>query len=56
MGRLIRMRVPWPSTIGLAAVNFDMADGLALTARAVFDTDLDLTKGEAICKQLFVCS
>ena len=31
----------------LAAVNFDLADGLALTARAVMDDDLDLTKGEA---------
>ncbi len=31
----------------LAAVNFDLADGIALTARAVFDDDLDLTKGEA---------
>jgi LPS-assembly protein len=31
----------------LAAVNFDLADGLALTARAVFDDDLTLTKGEA---------
>ncbi len=31
----------------LAAVNFDLADGLALTARAVLDDDLDLTKGEA---------
>jgi LPS-assembly protein len=31
----------------LAAVNFDLADGIALTARAVFDDDLTLTKGEA---------
>ena len=31
----------------LTAVNFDLADGIALTARAVFDDDLDLTKGEA---------
>ena len=31
----------------LAAVNFDLADGLALTARTVFDDDLTLTKGEA---------
>jgi LPS-assembly protein len=31
----------------LAAVNFDLAGGLALTARAVFDDDLSLTKGEA---------
>jgi LPS-assembly protein len=31
----------------LAAVNFDIADRLALTARAVVDDDLDLTKGEA---------
>ncbi len=31
----------------LAAVNFDLADGLALTARAVLNDDLDLTKGEA---------
>jgi LPS-assembly protein len=31
----------------LAAVNFDLADGLALTARAVLDDDLALTKGEA---------
>jgi LPS-assembly protein len=31
----------------LAAVNFDIADGLELTARAVVDDDLDLTKGEA---------
>ncbi len=31
----------------LASVNFDLADGLALTARAVVDDDLDLTKGEA---------
>jgi LPS-assembly protein len=31
----------------LAAVNFDLADGLALTARAVVDDNLDLTKGEA---------
>lgn len=31
----------------LAAVNFDLADGLAFTARAVLDDDLDLTKGEA---------
>ncbi|MBA3908813.1 MAG: LPS-assembly protein LptD [Rhodobacter sp.] len=31
----------------LAAVNFDLANGIALTARAVLDDDLDLTKGEA---------
>jgi LPS-assembly protein len=31
----------------LASVNFDLADGLALTARAVVDDDLALTKGEA---------
>ncbi|MFP5478268.1 MAG: LPS-assembly protein LptD [Alphaproteobacteria bacterium] len=31
----------------LAAVNFDLADGLALTARTVLDDDLSLTKGEA---------
>jgi LPS-assembly protein len=31
----------------LAAVNFTLADGLALTARAVLDDGLDLTKGEA---------
>jgi LPS-assembly protein len=31
----------------LAAVNFDLADRMALTARAVMDDDLDLTKGEA---------
>ncbi|WP_374643977.1 LPS-assembly protein LptD [Tabrizicola sp.] len=31
----------------LAAVNFDLADGIALTARTVFDDDFDLTKGEA---------
>lgn len=31
----------------LAAVNFDLADGIALTARTVFDNDLTLTKGEA---------
>ena len=31
----------------LAAVNFDLANGMALTARAVLDDDLDLTKGEA---------
>jgi LPS-assembly protein len=31
----------------LAAVNFGLADGLALTARAVVDDDLELTKGEA---------
>jgi LPS-assembly protein len=31
----------------LAAVNFDLASGLALTARVVLDDDLDLTKGEA---------
>jgi LPS-assembly protein len=31
----------------LAALNVDIAGGLALTARAVLDDDLDLTKGEA---------
>jgi LPS-assembly protein len=31
----------------LAAVNFDLTDGIALTARAVVDDDLNLTKGEA---------
>ncbi len=31
----------------LAAVNFDLADGIAITARAVVDDDLTLTKGEA---------
>jgi LPS-assembly protein len=31
----------------LAAVNFDLAGGLALTARTVLDEDLALTKGEA---------
>jgi LPS-assembly protein len=31
----------------LAAVNFDLVGDIALTARAVFDDDLDLTKGEA---------
>lgn len=31
----------------LAAVNFDLADGIALTARTVLDDDLSLTKGEA---------
>ncbi len=31
----------------LASVNFDLANGIALTARAVFDDDLALTKGEA---------
>ncbi len=31
----------------LAAVNFDLSEQLALTARAVVDEDLDLTKGEA---------
>lgn len=31
----------------LAAVNFDLADGMTLTARAVVDDDLSLTKGEA---------
>jgi LPS-assembly protein len=31
----------------LTAVNLDLADGLALTGRAVLDEDLDLTKGEA---------
>ncbi|MDM7931024.1 LPS assembly protein LptD [Tabrizicola sp.] len=31
----------------LAAVNFDLASGIALTARAVLDDDLNLTKGEA---------
>ena len=31
----------------LATVNFDLANGIALTARAVFDDDLALTKGEA---------
>ena len=31
----------------LAAVNFDLADGIALTARTVFDDDFDLTKAEA---------
>lgn len=31
----------------LAAVNFDLADGIALTARTVFDDNLTLTKGEA---------
>ncbi|MDX5350362.1 MAG: LPS assembly protein LptD [Paracoccaceae bacterium] len=31
----------------LAAVNFDLADGIALTARTVFDDSLTLTKGEA---------
>jgi LPS-assembly protein len=31
----------------LAGVRFDLADGLALTARAVLDDDLSLTKGEA---------
>jgi LPS-assembly protein len=31
----------------LTAVNFDLGDGLAVTARAVFNDDLDLTKGEA---------
>jgi LPS-assembly protein len=30
----------------LASVNFDLANGIALTARAVFDDDLALTKGE----------
>ncbi len=30
----------------LAAVNFDLSDSLALTARAVFDDGLGLTKGE----------
>ncbi len=30
-----------------AAVNFDLADGIALTARTVLDDDLSLTKGEA---------
>jgi LPS-assembly protein len=31
----------------LASVNFDLANGIALTARTVFDDDLALTKGEA---------
>ena len=31
----------------LAAVNFDLANGIAITARAVLNDDLDLTKGEA---------
>lgn len=31
----------------LAAVNFDLANGIALTARAVMDDNMDLTKGEA---------
>jgi LPS-assembly protein len=31
----------------LAGVNFDLANGVAITARAVLDDDLDLTKGEA---------
>jgi LPS-assembly protein len=31
----------------LAAVNFDLADGIALTARTVLDDDLSLIKGEA---------
>ncbi len=31
----------------LAAVNFDLANGIAITARVVMDDDLDLTKGEA---------
>lgn len=31
----------------LAGVNFDLANGVAITTRAVFDDDLDLTKGEA---------
>jgi len=31
----------------LAAVNFDLDNGIALTARAVVDDDLNLTKGEA---------
>jgi LPS-assembly protein len=31
----------------LAAVNFDLADGVALTARAVMDDNLALTKAEA---------
>ncbi|MCX7288056.1 MAG: LPS assembly protein LptD [Rhodobacterales bacterium] len=31
----------------LAAVNFDLTDQLALTARAVVSDDMDLTKGEA---------
>lgn len=30
----------------LAAVNFDLANGIALTARGVFDDNLSLTKGE----------
>lgn len=31
----------------LAAANFDLANGLAITARAVFDDNLDVTKAEA---------
>jgi LPS-assembly protein len=31
----------------LAAVNFDLANGIAITARVVMDDNLDLTKGEA---------
>jgi LPS-assembly protein len=31
----------------LAGVNFDLANGVAITARAVMDSDLALTKGEA---------
>ncbi len=31
----------------LAGVNFDLANGVAITARAVLDNDLALTKGEA---------
>jgi len=31
----------------LAAVNFDLANGIAITARAVLDEDIGLTKGEA---------
>jgi len=31
----------------LAVVNFDLANGIALTGRAVLDDDLSLTKGEA---------
>jgi LPS-assembly protein len=31
----------------LAAVNFDLANGIAIMARVVMDDDLDLTKGEA---------